>query len=52
LRVRILHEEVDEKLEGIVLELRIDFKYLLKQTEYLVIEDLSEALNDVDNALQ
>ena len=52
LRVRILHEEVDEKLEGIVLELRIDFKYLLKQTEYLVIEDLSEALNDVENALQ
>lgn len=52
LRIGILHEEVDKKLESIVLELRIDFEYLLEQTEDLVIEDLSETFNDIDDALQ
>jgi hypothetical protein len=52
LRIGIFHEEVNQKLESIVLELGIDFKYLLKKTEYLVIVDLSKTLNNIDDTLQ
>jgi len=52
LRVGIFHKEVNQKLESIVLELEIDFKYLLEKSEYLVIKDLSETFHNIDDTLQ